>query len=1519
MSAVRNVYKVARSVLFSAIILVAAIYLILYILLSIPPAQNEIKDIAQTELTKFFGGEVSIDNLRIMPFNEIVVEGLELKTPANKTCLKVKRVGAGINLMRLISKGEIEITYGEIIGLDGRVSQSREGEPLNIQFIIDAFAPKDKNKQKQKFDLKLRNVVLRRCRLQYDKMWMVREENAEKTDFNHLVVSDLKADITFPQIKNDDFKVDLRRMAFKVSGGLDLEKLAFRAHITPKSLSVENLVVQLPGTELRPSDITLTYNGYDDIVRSVMEEDHSFVLVDNQVTPSDFKALCPALADFSLPLSLSVEASGDAYDMSLARLLVFDGNEFSVDVSGKASDLKTIDKSKFILDNLRISVARAFGAKLVSAFPVLSTKVKGVVTNCGDVSVTATGRGDMETRNFEADCKVSTSCGGVVVSAAAKGLTKNFGRLTGDVVIDDINVGQLIGEGKIGTVNAETTIDATLRGKDVDGEASLYVSQVDLNGNSYDGIALEVSKSGKIVTAQLNVDNILADVSADVSAVIDGEQSLLNMRCDVKRLGLSQLGMLPKMKDPSLTGGVTADLMGSNPDNIVGEVRLTDFRFATDDRSLDLDRLVVESTNDEGLRHIKLRSDWIDGDVDGKFRVKEIPLVVRQILSKTLPSLFAAAEERVAADMEVEFSFMLHPVNAVPEFFNLPFRLLVPVQIDGAIRESDSTATLAIDIPYIQQGKNKLVRDSRLNVNLNGNRGLSGLELASTFPAKKGDLALDLKVWGEADDVYADVGCKNPDNDSFKGLLSLGAKISRDELTSKPEVNVDINPSIFDIGPARWNIDKGRISYDNNVLSVDNFKLWHDNQFVEIDGVASALPEDSISVRLADIDLDYVFDLLKINYVTFGGSATGEVSAKAVFSGAPVADTDNLTVESLSYNGTVLGDGYIRSHWDNDAKEVTIYADIEHEGRRRALIDGGIWITRDSLSFGIDADKVPIEFLKPFMSAFTSDVVGKASGKAKLFGTFRDIDLVGRLYADTIAMKLDFTNTWYHGSDSVYLNPGHIVIPSFRLYDKNGNSAVLNGDLTHEYFHNPRFTFRITDARGLLCYDTNAKMNPDWYGTIYGNGGATVRGWPGMVNISVDMDVVRNSTFTFVLNDTQAAEDYHFLTFSDKRKEEQERLRRDSVPDVLAAFQKKIDNQNSTPSKFSIDIRASVNPSALMTLVMDPIAGDKITARGSGAIQVEYESDSEEMQMFGKYTLDEGNYNFSLQDLILRDFSIRPGSSISFNGDPLNANLNITASYRVNTNLSDLDKSFSTDKDLARTNVPVDALLMVNGEMQHPDITFDIELPTLTQDVERKVKSIVSTDDMMSRQIIYLLALNRFYTPEYMGSTSNGGEWTAVASTTLSSQLQNMLGQLTDKFTLAPSFRSDKGDFSDLEVDVALSSRLLNNRLLVNGNFGYRDRSTSSTTFVGDFDLEYLLSRNGNLRLKAYNHFNDQNYYLREALTTQGIGVVYRRDFDNIFKFLRRKKKEKPESEESEENEDSDRNKDAKEALPSEN
>ena len=311
-------------------------------------------------------------------------------------------------------------------------------------------------------------------------------------------------------------------------------------------------------------------------------------------------------------------------------------------------------------------------------------------------------------------------------------------------------------------------------------------------------------------------------------------------------------------------------------------------------------------------------------------------------------------------------------------------------------------------------------------------------------------------------------------------------------------------------------------------------------------------------------------------------------------------------------------------------------------------------------------------------------------------------------------------------------------------------------------------------------------------------------------------------------------------------------------------------------------MQGDITPDVALTVIMDPVGGDRIKATGSGHMRLTYNNNGE-LETFGKYTLDKGTYNFTLQDVILKDFTIRDGSSISFQGDPYAAQLDLEAVYSLNANIRDLDESFGKDPDLNRTNVPVHALLRAKGIISQPEISFDLEFPSLTSDAYHKVKSIISNDEMMNRQIIYLLALNRFYTPEYMGTSANQNEFlTSVASSTIAGQLSNILGKMTDNLSIAPNFRTDKGDFSDMEVDVALSSQLLNNRLLLNGNFGYRDNTynTMGTNFIGDFDLEYLLGNRGAFRLKAYNHFNDQNYYLRNALTTQGVGIVWKHDFN---------------------------------------
>lgn len=1492
-----------RSVLFAVILIAVGLFASLYLVLSLPSVQQRILGIACSEVSRLLGGRVDASEISIKLFDEIVLHDVSLTSPAGDRCIEIRTLGAGIDLGRLVWDRKIEVTYAEILGLKGHVTQSEEGGPLNIQFMIDALAPKDKSKPPTAFDLNIRTVVIRDGDLEYGRLWCPPEADSLRMDFNHIHVKGLSVDMSIPKLRNDDFEFHLRRLAFVTSSGLDVRRLGCIAEVSPRRLAVRGLHVDLPRTSLRVGDLEICpEGGYAGIKDALYKGTYRLDVTGSPVVPSDFGALLPVLRGLDIPLRLAVEAEGNLGHVMLRRLSLTDspddtpGPGLNLQMTASVTSPASPGGMSGRLERLDLGVSGDFARRVMTALEKsgVARVGRGIYRICdsaGRLRLDTRGVIDLHEGTASGELYVSTAQGSVTVSDInIHGL--NHPRhlaLSGTAASERLNLGALTGSAALG--EASFLIDAAVRtgGRIPDGTVDAMIGYIDLRGYRLSDVALYIEKEGSEAEMELSVSDRNLGLDLAGALTLAGAASELDMNLDLFRFTPGDFNILPQYPGYQLTGHLDASLRGDSPDNVDGTLSARDVMFTgPSGGALVLRHLEVSADTDDIRREISVDSDLLEGHVSGQFRFRDIVPSLRRLASAVMPSLISS-DEGDMPDTDLGFEFKVKPDDRVLDFMTLPLRPLTDIDISGSVNSRDGVAEMDISVPYLLQGKNKLVRDTRLRASVDRSSRAASVTASTVWPVKFGELNTVVHATANEDIVLTTLQWSLPEADRMSGSISLGADFQRSPLDRGLSVALNIEPSEFVMNNARWHIGGGRIRYGGKHLEVEDFRVSHGSQFVAVEGVASQYPEDRLSVSLADIDLGYIFDTLNINYVTFGGTATGELEAAALFSGIPEASTRRLSVKDLSYNGTVLGDGELKSSLDAVSKRISILADITGGGRRRALVDGGIWLGRDSLSFDIDADHVNVGFLRPFMAAFCSGAEGEASGHAKLFGTFSDIDLTGRIHADTLRMKLDFTNTWYGGSDSVILNRGHIVIPSFRLYDRDGHSGVFSGELRHRYFHDPEFDFRLRDAHDLLCYDTNAQLNPDWYGTVYGTGGATITGRPGTVGINIDMTTCPRSTFTMVLNDTQAAEDYRFLTFSDRRREEADAAMPDSVPAFLKRYRKNVARMEDIPTNVVLDVRATVNNGALMTLVMDPAGGDKITARGHGALQMEYESESNEMKMFGRYTLEEGNYNFSLQDIILRDFTIRPGSAIAFNGDPMDANLDIAATYRVNTNISDLDKSFLNDRDLNRTNVPVDAVLMVQGPMTAPDISFDIDLPTLTEEAGRKVRSLISTNDMMSRQIIYLLALNRFYTPEYTGSSSNGGEFTSIASTTLSSQLSNVLSQLTDKLTVSPSIRSDKGDFSDIEMDLALSSRLLNNRLLINGNFGYRDRSTSSTTFVGDFDIEYLLTRNGNLRLKAYNHFNDQNYYLRSALTTQGIGVVVRHEFDRLWPFNRRK------------------------------
>ena len=288
-----------------------------------------------------------------------------------------------------------------------------------------------------------------------------------------------------------------------------------------------------------------------------------------------------------------------------------------------------------------------------------------------------------------------------------------------------------------------------------------------------------------------------------------------------------------------------------------------------------------------------------------------------------------------------------------------------------------------------------------------------------------------------------------------------------------------------------------------------------------------------------------------------------------------------------------------------------------------------------------------------------------------------------------------------------------------------------------------------------------------------------------------------------------------------------------------------------------------------------------IQARGDGALRFTYDSHNDDYSLMGTYTAESGSLGFTLANVIRREFTIGSGSTIVWNGDPANPMLNVTAKYHVMANLRDLFGDEITSIGVNRSSVPVNTCLTMNGLLSNPILQFGIELPMSEENIQQQVRAIINTDEMLMRQVVYLLVFGRFFTPEYMATNTSYGlnETYSIISSTVTGQINNWLGKLTDIFTVGLQFRAEgEGATASQEYEAQFQLQPVD-RLIINGNVGYRYNDISNRPFFGDLDAEVLITNDGQLRLKAYTHTVDK-YSLRQANTIQGIGLVWRYNYN---------------------------------------
>lgn len=473
-------------------------------------------------------------------------------------------------------------------------------------------------------------------------------------------------------------------------------------------------------------------------------------------------------------------------------------------------------------------------------------------------------------------------------------------------------------------------------------------------------------------------------------------------------------------------------------------------------------------------------------------------------------------------------------------------------------------------------------------------------------------------------------------------------------------------------------------------------------------------------------------------------------------------------------------------------------------------------------------------------------------------------------------------------NDSVTFVPDEIKFKGDTICDRNGNIGIMTGSVYHQHLTNLSYDLGIK-AKNLLAYDTHSFGENTFYGTAYVTGDCKIKGRSGEVTIDINAVPEKNSILVYNVADQTAIGSSDFISWKNHDVANNDSIDNDED-----------DNKVDISTNIRLNFLINCNPNATLKLLMDEKTGDYITLNGDGVLRATYFNKGT-FDIYGNYIVDHGVYKLTIQNIIKKDFLFQKGGTISFGGDPYNASLNLKALYILNSvSLADLNIGHS----FSNNNVRVNCLMNITGTPNAPKVDFDLDMPNMSNDVKQMVYSLLNAEEEKNQQVLYLLAVGRF-----MAQNSNNASQgdapqysqTSLAmqsflSGTISQQLNSVLNNVinSNNWNFGANISTGTEGFNNAEYEGLLSGSMLNNRLLFNGQFGYRDNPNATTSFIGDFDLKYLLFPNGNLAINVYNKTNDR-YFTRNSLNTQGVGVVMKKDFtkfSDLF-FWRKKNKKK--------------------------
>ena len=1462
--------KKGLKILWNILVAIALLLLALWLLIQTPGVQTFIAKRVVSSLEDKINGRIEFSKIHLKPFNALIVKDLSLICDNNDTLAQAKSIAMTFTLKGLLKKEGLHL--GKVSVEDGTFNLVLDSLGTNVtRFFGKGKKDSAKKEMGRVFDARKVQVNGFRFRmLNLKKKRPPKEYGIDWFDMD-LVVQSLSAhDLSLAEgyVKGtvDDLKASEK-------SGYTIKSLSGKTRVGHGKTLIEDLHLADPWSDIRMNEFSMAYDDINFFSDFIDEVRIAGDIRDSRIAFKSLSYFAPALKDMDIRFDVRRgDVDGTVRDLGINR---FDFSEAGSGVAGslegRISGLPDPDATNldFYADDL------SFTSDGLGKF------IRGFAPSARlDLSRFA----PEERVNFNGhvfgrfnDLKVkgeasSSSLGSLSADLGIKELTKGGANKTfsGSIVTNNLDLGRITGINKLGEVTLRGALNASL-GKggtnlQID---TLFIDKLHALGYDYSNIVAagtytDKAFDGRLVCNDPNLNLLFQGIFTLSDKTSNG---LYKFYANVGYADLNALGF-DKRDVSKVSSRINANYMNVNSGDIIGDLDILDLNLENSKGAYDIGDICIKSHFNNDVHRMKLSSKFADGSYVSTKPITGIINDIKELtLQRELPSVCKDTTQRWNGD-SYDVKLDIHDARDLLSFVMPGFYVAdstharLTVSGKGDVKLTAKAPRIAMKKNYI---RNLNLSFDNKDGSLNG--AVTGTEISAAGLLLKND---NITIY--ANDNHVGFGGVY---DNLAELTDKGEIYLSGEFARSPDGELLIHgktlPSSIWFNDDGWNITPTTIEIAGKNIKVDNLTAASGNQYIKFDGGFSTTVNDTLRVEMVRFDMG-VADRFTSHDFGIEGLATG-----SAWITSPWKDNAGLLLaincDSVKVAGKDVGKLRLGSSLDDSGK-LHFLTKNELDGTTTINLTGDYFMKEKSLDLLAGFNDMEVGYFAPLLSSVFSEMGGLMNGKVRLHGKTDKLSVSGEdTRLDNVMLKVAYTEVPYFATGPFQLNDKGVYFENIAVKDRYDGKGTLSGGILFDHLKDFRMDTRI-DVDRIEAINLDASSGQAFYGNVFASGNVRIRGPFNAIQLDINARTAKNGTIHIPIDNASRDVSSNLLTFKEAYKE--------VYVDPYDVMMNRLVTEGKRGQDFGLKLRIGANQGTEAFVEIDRSAGNVLAGRGQGTIDIEVRPSRDIFTINGDYSLNSGNFHFNAMDIAKRDFTISNGSSIRFNGDIMDSDLDIDGVYTTKASVATL----IADTAAVAARRTVNCGIGISGKLREPQLSFSIDVPDLDPTTKSKVESALNTEDKVQRQFLALLISGGFMPEEQSGVVNNSNMLYSNLAEIMAGQLNNILEKLDIPLDFGLNYQSS--DSGTNIFDVAVSTQLFNNRVIMNGNVGNRDyRNSAKGDVVGDLDIEIKLDKPGQVRLNLFSHSADDYTSYLDNTQRNGVGITYQREFNTFTEFFR--------------------------------